>query len=67
MNKPHNTNSYSDNDFQADQTALNEQQLQQINDLADGQLHGEGFANAMSLLNNSSHARAVWHSTACGG
>ncbi|HRH06464.1 MAG TPA: RseA family anti-sigma factor, partial [Burkholderiaceae bacterium] len=61
MNKPHNTNSYGDNDFQADQTALNEQQLQQINDLADGQLHGEGFANAMSLLNNSSHARAVWH------
>lgn len=61
MNKPHNTNSYSDNDFQADQTALNEQQLQQINDLADGQLHGEGFANAMSLLNNSSYARAVWH------
>ncbi len=65
MNKPHNTSnmakSHDVNDLQDAQITLNEQKLLLINDLADGHLQGEEFAKAMSLLNNSSHARAVWH------
>lgn len=65
MNKAHRTNNMTDtrdtNDSHEAPSALNEQQLLLISDLADGHLQGEKFANAMSLLNNSSHARAVWH------
>ena len=65
MNKPHNKSrmakSHDANDLQDAQSTLNEQQLLLINDLADGQLQGDVFANAMSLLNNSNDARDVWH------
>jgi sigma-E factor negative regulatory protein RseA len=40
---------------------LSERQKAQISDLADGQLRGAAFADAMALLETSSHARAVWH------
>lgn len=43
-------------------TQLTEQQKAQISDLADGQLHGDAFAEAMALMNASSQARAQWHS-----
>jgi sigma-E factor negative regulatory protein RseA len=41
---------------------LNELQTAQISDLADGQLRGDAFAQAMTLMNDNSHARAHWHS-----
>ena len=41
---------------------LNELQRAQVSDLADGQLQGDAFAQAMALMNASSHARAHWHS-----
>jgi sigma-E factor negative regulatory protein RseA len=44
---------------------LNELQKAQISDLADGQLHGDAFADAMVLLDThsqASQARAAWHS-----
>ena len=41
---------------------LNELQRAQISDLADGQLQGDAFAQAMALMNASSQARAHWHS-----
>ena len=40
---------------------LNELQRAQISDLADGQLHGSAFADAMALLDTSSSARAAWY------
>ncbi len=68
MNNVHNSNSsnrlgngHGANDLEEVQSTVNAQQIQIINDLADGRLQGEEFANAMSLLNNSNHARAVWH------
>lgn len=41
---------------------LTELQSAQISDLADGQLRGEAFAQAMTLMNDSSQARTQWHS-----
>jgi sigma-E factor negative regulatory protein RseA len=41
---------------------LSELQAAQISDLADGQLRGDAFEQAMTLMNDSSHARAHWHS-----
>lgn len=43
-------------------SALTELQKAQISDLADGQLQGDAFAQAMTLMNASSQARAQWHS-----
>jgi sigma-E factor negative regulatory protein RseA len=40
---------------------INEFEKTQISDLADGLLRGSAFADAMSLLNSSSQARAYWH------
>jgi sigma-E factor negative regulatory protein RseA len=40
---------------------LNELQRAQISDLADAQLRGDAFAQAMALLETSSSARAAWH------
>ncbi len=40
---------------------LSELQKAQISDLADGQLRGAAFADAMALLDASSQARAFWH------
>ena len=37
-------------------------QAAQISDLADGRLNGDAFAKAMVLMNDSSSARARWHS-----
>ena len=42
-------------------SALTELQKAQISDLADGQLQGDAFAQAMTLMNASSQARAQWH------
>lgn len=41
---------------------LSELQTAQISDLADGRLSGDAFAHAMALMNDSSSARAHWHS-----
>jgi sigma-E factor negative regulatory protein RseA len=41
---------------------LSELQAAQISDLADGQLRDDDFAQAMTLMNDNSHARAYWHS-----
>jgi sigma-E factor negative regulatory protein RseA len=41
---------------------LTELQKAQISDLADGQLQGDAFAQAMELMNASGEARAHWHS-----
>jgi sigma-E factor negative regulatory protein RseA len=41
---------------------LTELQKAQISDLADGQLQGDAFAQAMALMNASGQARAQWHS-----
>jgi sigma-E factor negative regulatory protein RseA len=41
---------------------LSELQKAQISDLADGQLQGDAFAEAMALVNASSLARAQWNS-----
>ena len=40
---------------------LSELQKTQISDLADGQLSGDAFADAMELLDVSSQARAFWY------
>jgi sigma-E factor negative regulatory protein RseA len=40
---------------------LNEVQRARISDLADGQLRGDAFAQAMALLETSSPARAAWY------
>jgi sigma-E factor negative regulatory protein RseA len=40
---------------------LSELQNAQISDLADGQLRGDAFADALALLETSSSARAAWH------
>jgi sigma-E factor negative regulatory protein RseA len=40
---------------------LSELERAQINDLADGQLRGDAFAEALALLETSSQARSVWH------
>jgi sigma-E factor negative regulatory protein RseA len=37
------------------------EQKAQISDLADGQLRGDAFADALALLVTSSQARAAWH------
>lgn len=44
-----------------DNLPLSELQKTQISDLADGQLRGVAFADAMTLLEASSSARAAWH------
>ena len=41
---------------------LSELQTAQISDLADGQLRGDAFAQAMALMNDNSRARKYWHS-----
>jgi sigma-E factor negative regulatory protein RseA len=41
---------------------LSDSQKACINDLADGQLRGDAFADAMALLETNSSARAAWHS-----
>lgn len=41
---------------------LSELQAEQISDLADGRLRGDDFAQAMTLMNDNSRARAHWHS-----
>jgi sigma-E factor negative regulatory protein RseA len=41
---------------------LTEVEKAQISDLADGQLQGDAFAQAMTLMNASGQARAQWHS-----
>jgi sigma-E factor negative regulatory protein RseA len=41
---------------------LTELQTAQISDLADGQLRGDAFAQAIALMNDNSSARAHWHS-----
>jgi sigma-E factor negative regulatory protein RseA len=55
----------SKDDFKAMKTDNNkplcELQRAQISDLADGQLRGVAFADAMALLEASSSARAAWH------
>ena len=59
----------SENDFKNMKTdnnmpikaQLSELQKAQISDLADGQLRGAAFADAMALLAANSQARAVWH------
>ena len=43
-------------------SALTELQKAQISDLADGQLQGDAFAQAMALMNANSQARAQWNS-----
>ena len=40
---------------------LTDLQKAQISDLADGQLRGAAFADALALLETSSPARAAWH------
>ena len=56
----------SKDDFKAMKTDNNiplcELQKAQISDLADGQLRGVAFADAMALLEASNSARAAWHS-----
>jgi sigma-E factor negative regulatory protein RseA len=42
-------------------TPLSDVQKAQISDLADGQLQGDAFAQAMTLMNVSSQARAHWN------
>jgi sigma-E factor negative regulatory protein RseA len=41
---------------------LSDVQKAQISDLADGQLQGDAFAQAMTLMNDNSQARAQWSS-----
>lgn len=41
---------------------LTDLQKMQISDLADGQLQGEEFAQAMALMNDNDQARTYWHS-----
>jgi hypothetical protein len=41
---------------------LSDVQKAQISDLADGQLQGDAFAQAMTLMNDNSQARAQWNS-----